>query len=131
MKNFHSAFYSFSILALFLGVLFTSQYQEGPIASIGTLSGGEVDATTFQEFKGMNATKGAEVCKVVSYEMVWVAKKQDPVMSINYNANFNTKSLNLAAKAESKTIYYFDNIRVKCAGDAEERKVNSLVFKIN
>ena len=131
MKRFNSSFFSFATLGMLLALFITSQNHQDPVARIGTLTGGKIAATTFQGFKGLNATNGTEACTVISYEMVFVAKKQDPIMSMNREASFNKKSLELVAKAKSLDCYYFDNVMVKCPGDTEERKVNSLVFKIN
>ncbi len=105
-----------------------------PIARLGTLTQGTIDVKTFQDYEGLNATweedGRIEECTVKSFAMTWVAKGKDPIEILNYQQNFNEKSADLISKTQSGDVFYFDKVMVKCPGNLEERKVNSLVFRI-
>lgn len=69
-------------------------------------------------------------CRIQGYNLTYVAKRQDPVESVNGGARYNAKSKRLVDRAKPGDIYYFDNVKAKCPGDPAGRKINSMVFKI-
>lgn len=69
-------------------------------------------------------------CDVVSYEVTYLTKRQDPVTVINYGARFNSDVEALVSKAAPGVAYFFDEIKVRCPGDAAARNLGSLVFRI-
>ena len=69
-------------------------------------------------------------CAIQGYNLTYVAKRQDPVESVNGGARYNAKSQRLVQQAKPGDIYYFDNVKAKCPGDAAGRKINSMVFRI-
>ena len=69
-------------------------------------------------------------CAIQGYNLTYVAKRQDPVESVNPGPRYNGKSKRLVNRAKPGDIYYFDNVKAKCPGDAAGRKINSMVFKI-
>jgi len=69
-------------------------------------------------------------CEVVGFEMVYVARRQDPVPVVNVGAQFTDRTAQLTQQAKPGDIYYFHNVKVRCPGDQSNRSVNSLVFNI-
>lgn len=127
-------FFSFGLILFSLSFIAFYQINTDPVARLGALSGGEISAEDFKEHEGLNAViddkDKIRECKITGFYLVRVAKKQDPVEVIQHDEKFNKKSKALVAKATTGDIYYIDNVRAKCPGDAEERKINSLVFRI-
>ncbi len=89
------------------------------------------------EFKAQNGIAAVmenfdfdAVCDVVSYEVTYLTKRQDPVTVINYGSRFNSDVEALVSKAAPGVVYFFDEIKVRCPGDAAARNLGSLVFKI-
>ena len=70
------------------------------------------------------------VCKIQGFNLVYVAKRQDPVESVNNGPRYNEKSKRLVRNAKPGDIYYFDNVKARCPGDQAGRTINSMVFKI-
>ena len=69
-------------------------------------------------------------CKIQGYTLTFVAKRQDPVDSVNQGARYNEKSRRLVGQAKPGDIFYFDNVKARCPGDIAGRTINSMVFKI-
>jgi gliding motility-associated protein GldM len=69
-------------------------------------------------------------CDIVGFKMAYLAKRQDPVEKVNSGARFNGECSDLANKAKPGDVYYFDDIRARCPGDANARELGGLVFKI-
>jgi len=121
------------ILAFFSLTAFI-QFNTDPVARLGALTGGNITAEDFKKHEGLNAVidekNQIRECKVTSFNLIRVAKKQDPVEVIHRSAKFNTKSKVLVEKATAGDVYYIDEVNARCPGDLENRKINSLVFKI-
>ena len=69
-------------------------------------------------------------CQIQGFNLVYVAKRQDAVESINNGPRYTAKSKRLTSKAKPGDIYYFDNVKARCPGDKAGRLINSMVFKI-
>ena len=69
-------------------------------------------------------------CDVLGYEVNYISPKQDPVTVQNEGARFDEDASPLIQKAKPGDVYFFDEIRCRCPGDAGARKLCSLVFKI-
>ncbi len=69
-------------------------------------------------------------CDIVGYDLVYVPKREDPILSSNPGPSFNAKSAQLIERARPGDAYYFNNVRAKCPGDAASREINSMVFTI-
>ena len=89
------------------------------------------------EFKAQNGIAAVmenfdfdAVCDVVSYEVTYLSKNQDPVTVFNNSSRFNGQAADLINKAKPGDVYFFDEIKVRCPGDASARNLGSLVFKI-
>ncbi len=132
-QNWSRLFLFGILLSCFAFTAFNS-INTDPIARLGLLTGGIITAGDFEANEGLNAVIENEnhvtECMVTEFHLARLPYKQDPVISINRDANFNDRSKRLVEKAATGDAYYFDNVRAKCPGDKEDRKINSLVFKI-
>lgn len=105
-----------------------------PVARLSKSSGGSMGNGEFKAQGGVGAFLDNfdfdAVCKIQGFNLVHVAKRQDPVESVNSGARYNAKSKRLVNRAKPGDIYYFDNVKARCPGDAAGRTINSMVFKI-
>ncbi len=69
-------------------------------------------------------------CKIQGYELTRVAKRQDPVSSVNPGARYGGDAKRLVNAAKPGDTYYFDKVKARCPGDTAGRKLPSIVFKI-
>jgi hypothetical protein len=69
-------------------------------------------------------------CDVMEYEVTYLPKRSDPVTVLNSGARFSSASQDLVNRAVPGDTYFFDEIKVKCPGDAGARNLGALVFKI-
>ena len=69
-------------------------------------------------------------CKVVSFETTRAPKNDDPKFATNSGGTFNAATKRLTKQARRGDVYYFDQIKVRCPGDSNSRKLNGLIFKI-
>ncbi len=105
-----------------------------PMARLSKSNGGAMGNGEFKAQGGVGAFLDNfdfdATCRIQGYNLTYVAKRQDPVESVNGGARYNAKSKRLVAQAKPGDIYYFDNVKAKCPGDKAGRKINSMVFKI-
>ena len=105
-----------------------------PMARLSKKSGGTMGNGEFKAQGGVGAFLDNfdfdAVCKIQGYTLTFVAKRQDPVDSVNQGARYNEKSKRLVGQAKPGDIFYFDNVKARCPGDPAGRKINSMVFKI-
>ncbi|MEM1322100.1 MAG: GldM family protein [Bacteroidota bacterium] len=105
-----------------------------PIARLSKSSGGAMGNGEFKAQGGVGAFLDNfdfdAVCKIQGFSLTYVAKRQDPVESVNPGARYNAQSKRLVTKAKPGDIFYFDNVKARCPGDKAGRKINSMVFKI-
>ncbi len=105
-----------------------------PVARLSKSSGGSMGNGEFKAQGGVGAFLDNfdfdANCKIQGFNLVYVAKRQDPVESINNGPRYNDKSKRLVNSAKPGDIYYFDNVKARCPGDTAGRPINSMVFKI-
>lgn len=105
-----------------------------PVARLSKSSGGAMGNGEFKAQGGVGAFLDNfdfdAKCKIQGYTLTYVAKRQDPVDSVNQGARYNAKSKRLVGQAKPGDIFYFDNVKARCPGDAAGRTINSMVFKI-
>ncbi len=105
-----------------------------PQAYLGKSTGGVMGTGEFRAQGGVLAILENfdffAKCQTVSFDLYYVAKKQDPVHVSNRGARFNSDSRNLINRAKPGDIYFFENIRAKCPGDGNSRTINTMVFRI-
>jgi gliding motility-associated protein GldM len=69
-------------------------------------------------------------CNIQSYEIVHVPKRQDPVPNKNEGGTYNERSVRMASAAKPGDVYYFNDIKARCPGDAAGRNLGSMAFSI-
>ncbi len=69
-------------------------------------------------------------CEIQSYEITRIRKREDALTYTNQGAGYSKAVQNLADNVKSGDIYYYDNIKARCPGDAAGRAINSLVVRI-
>lgn len=105
-----------------------------PIARLSKQSGGTMGNGEFKAQGGVGAFLDNfdfdATCNIQGFTLTYVAKRQDPVDSVNESARYNEKSRRLVDQASPGDIFYFDNVKARCPGDTAGRTINSMVFKI-
>lgn len=105
-----------------------------PVARLGNSSGGNMANGEFRAQLGVGAFLDNfdfdARCSVTGFDLIYVARRQDPIPVQNAGARFTSQAQQLIARAKPGDIYYFDNVRAKCPGDQASRKINTMVFNI-
>ncbi|MEN0004370.1 MAG: GldM family protein [Bacteroidota bacterium] len=105
-----------------------------PVARLSKSSGGTMGNGEFKAQGGVAAILDNfdfdAKCRIQGFNLVYVAKRQDPVEAVNSGPRYSDKAKRLVTKAKPGDIYYFDNVKAKCPGDNVGRPINSMVFKI-
>ncbi|MCH2081712.1 MAG: hypothetical protein MK226_04935 [Saprospiraceae bacterium] len=105
-----------------------------PVARLSKKAGGTMGNGEFKAQGGVGAFLDNfdfdAKCSIQGYNLVYVAKRQDPVEAVNRGGRYTDKSKRLVMKAKPGDIYYFDNVKARCPGDKVGRPINSMVFKI-
>ncbi|CAA6798516.1 MAG: Gliding motility protein GldM [uncultured Aureispira sp.] len=69
-------------------------------------------------------------CKVHSYKLTYIRKRQDAILMDAKGARFTDKILTFIRQAKPGDLYSFTDVMVLCPGDRKSRQVNGLSFKI-
>ncbi|MEL6356038.1 MAG: GldM family protein, partial [Bacteroidota bacterium] len=105
-----------------------------PQARLGSSTGGNMGTGEFKAQRGIRAVlDGFDFdarCNIAGFELVYVPKREDAVLSNNPGPVYNNKSKNLVNRARPGDSFYFNNVRAKCPGDQATRKINTMVFTI-
>ena len=105
-----------------------------PVARLSKSSGGEMGNGEFRAQGGVGAFLDnfdfEATCQIQGFNLVYVAKRQDPVEAINSGPRYSAQAKRLVDSAKPGDIYYYDNVKAKCPGDPAGRTINSMVFKI-
>jgi GldM C-terminal domain len=105
-----------------------------PVAKLGNKQDGEMGNGEFKVQKGLIAWLEnfdfEARCDIQGFNLVKVAKREDPVETSNSGGSFNGKAQNLVQSAKPGDTYYFQEVKARCPGDAAGRKINSMVFRI-
>ena len=105
-----------------------------PEARLGNKNGGNIGSGEFKAQRGVLAIlEGFDFdarCNINRFEVVYVAPRQDAVLSENSGPVFNGKTGRLIGRAKPGDTYYFRDVRAKCPGDKNTRKINDMVFNI-
>jgi len=105
-----------------------------PVAKLGKKQDGSMGNGEFKAQRGvipwLDGFDFDAKCQIQGFNLVRVAKRQDPVSNTNKGGTFDAKSQRMVRAAKPGDTYYFENVRARCPGDAAGRKINSMVFKI-
>lgn len=105
-----------------------------PVAKLGNKADGEMGNGEFKVQKGLIAWLEnfdfEARCEIQGFNLVKVAKREDPVEATNSGGSFNGKASNLVTSAKPGDTFYFQEVKARCPGDAAGRKINSMVFRI-
>lgn len=105
-----------------------------PQARLGQKIGGNIGTGEFKAQRGVLAIlDGFDFdarCDIVGYDLVYVPKREDAVLSSNPGPSYNAQSLALVNRARPGDTYYFNNVRAKCPGDKASREINTMAFTI-
>lgn len=104
-----------------------------PVAKLGKESSGSMGTGEFKAQRGVlsvleNFDFDAR-CNIESFQVVRIAKRQDPVMASNSGATF-TGARSMIDAATPGDTYYFDEVKVRCPGDPAARKINAMTWRI-
>lgn len=69
-------------------------------------------------------------CEIVSFETTYLPLKADPVSRVNTGRKWAENTLRIIEQARPGNAYFFDNIMIKCPGDAVPRNLGVLSFKL-
>ena len=105
-----------------------------PVARLSNSSGGNMPNGEFKAQGGVGAFLDNfdfdARCTVSGFTLIYVARRQDPIPVTNPGARYSAEAQRLISKAKPGDIYYYDNVRAKCPGDTNTRKINTMVFNI-
>ncbi len=100
----------------------------------GKYNSSSINAEKMQQSKGLfiamkNFDFDAE-CTIVGFELTYLPTGEDPYSRMNQGGIWTSGVQDMIKLAKSGDTYFFDDIRVKCPGDAEPRNMGGLAFKI-
>lgn len=105
-----------------------------PVPRLGVNRGGPIGVAEFKAQGGLSAFLADfdfdADCSVQRYDLVYLARRQDPVVSINAGPRYNAKPKQLVSQAMPGDVYLFTRIRAKCPGDPAGRPLGSIAFTI-
>lgn len=104
-----------------------------PVAEVARKSGGNISAGEFKVQKGLAAVlKNFDFdakFKVISYDLVYIPKRQDLALAKASGPSFNGQMLGYVKKAKPGDVYAFENITVR-GPDGQTRKIPGINFRI-
>jgi gliding motility-associated protein GldM len=105
-----------------------------PIAKLGRERGGSIGNGPFKAQRGVIAALEnfdfEAKCDIQGFNLVRVARRQDPERAINPGGSFNGDAKRLVGMAKPGDTYFFENVKAKCPGDAVARSINDMIFTI-
>ncbi len=105
-----------------------------PVAYLGSQNSGSMPAGQFRAQGGVVALLDGfdydASCEIIGFELVYIARRSDPIQVANIGATYTASASNLINRARPGDIYIFNNVRARCPGDAVSRQINSMAFFI-
>jgi gliding motility-associated protein GldM len=106
-----------------------------PVPTLGPKEkGGRIGNGTFKGLGGLVPTlEGFDFdakCAITGFQLVRVAKRQDPEVATNRGGKIEGSAQGLQNKAVPSDKYFFQDVKCKCPGDAVDRNLGQLVFDI-
>lgn len=117
------------------GEIVVPESEIGGVAILGgRYLGGAIGNGEFKAQGGLGAISAIpsvdRECRIEAYTLTYIAKRRDPVASINQGSRYNDKSKRLVFQAKPGDKYIYDNVKIKCSGDTTARSANSLAFSL-
>lgn len=104
-----------------------------PVAKVGGKNGGRMGASEMRVQNGLSAVLENfdfdARFEVVSYQVTFVPKRQDPVSAICNGAYFNSQVQSFQKEMKPGDMVYFEEIRVK-GPDGTTRRIPGIVFTL-
>ncbi len=104
-----------------------------PVPKVGTLPGGEVDASVFRAQNKLNVYipefEFETKFNVLSYRMVWQRKNEDLIDAHNEGDTFSSKTRQIITGVKRGDIVYVENIRVR-GPEGDTRKIQDVIYRI-
>lgn len=105
-----------------------------PVARLSNKANGSMGTGEFKAQAGVGAFLDNfdfdAKCLVSGFTLVRVPKRQDAVREDNDGPRYNAKCQGLVNQAKPGDVYYYEDVKAKCPGDATGRPINPLVFNI-
>jgi hypothetical protein len=105
-----------------------------PVARLSKESSGTMGNGEFKAQRGVLAALDNfdfdARCDIVGFQLVRVARRQDPEIAVNGGGLYGAEARQLVDKAKPGDTYYYENVKAKCPGDVAARPINPMVFKI-
>ena len=105
-----------------------------PVAKLSKERGGSIASGVFKAQAGVIAALDNfdfdAKCNIMGFQLVRIAKRQDPEIAINRGGRFGGDAASLMTKAKPGDKYFFENVKAKCPGDAAGRSINDMIFNI-
>jgi gliding motility-associated protein GldM len=104
-----------------------------PVAKIAGKPGGNITAGEIKVQKGIAAVlEGFDFdakFNVVSFDMVYAAKRQDLAVARGNGAAFNGQMIGYLERAKPGDLYYFENVKVR-GPDGQTRPIPGITFRV-
>ena len=104
-----------------------------PVAKVANKPGGNITAGELKVQKGIAAIlEGFDFdakFKVVSFDMVYAAKRQDLAVARGNGASFNAQMSGYLGRAKPGDLYYFENVKVR-GPDGQTRPIPGITFRV-
>ncbi len=91
---------------------------------------GELTVEQFKTAVGLGFQLPGDAVVIASFNMIRVPKMGDPIELANDSSDLNKRAKELVSSATSGDRFYFENVMANVVGEKEQRKMNSLVFRI-
>lgn len=104
-----------------------------PVAQVAGKPGGTIPASQLSVQKGIAAVlEGFDFdakFNVVSFDMVYAAKRQDLAVARGNSASFNAQMQGYLQRAKPGDLFYFENIKVR-GPDGQTRPIPGITFRV-
>lgn len=105
-----------------------------PVARLGNVKDKNIANGVFKAQRGIVAHLDnfdfEARCNIMGFQLVRIAKRQDPEIALNQGGSFGGDAAGLVNKAKPGDKFFVENVKAKCPGDAAGRSINDLVFNI-
>ncbi|HMG17016.1 MAG TPA: GldM family protein [Saprospiraceae bacterium] len=105
-----------------------------PVARLSSKQSGSMGTGEFKAQGGVGAFLDNfdfdAKCTVVAFTLVRVPKRQDAIREANEGPRYTGKCRGLVDLCKPGDVYYFEDVKARCPGDAVSRPINPLVFSI-